>query len=193
MKKIIVLSIILSSFISIHSQEFEKKEENISAGFQDRSRWDLVWRSAVLPGWGLLHAKAYRKGIFTLGITSILLIYEYKGHKEEEEKKQNLEYSRDLFLTYSYFNSQIDPQSYLIFAGYQHKKQEDLEELQSKNDLKLGLLGLKYFLQLAYTYWYGIKWEGENTSGFRLDIRTASFANKNGGETGLDLKYTFMF
>ncbi|GBF39323.1 hypothetical protein LPTSP1_23240 [Leptospira johnsonii] len=129
-------------------------------------------------------------------ITSILLISELKGHQEEVERKEEFENSRNLFIVYSNFYSQPDPGLVSLLANYQHSKQDDLDGVRSRNDLRLALLGAKYVLQLAYTYWRGIKWEEENSAGFDLNIRTYSQSDARDqvkDTFGLDLKYGFYF
>ncbi|PJZ78475.1 hypothetical protein [Leptospira neocaledonica] len=193
MKKFVLFYIFLFfGLTSIYSQE----QTTVAPETKDRSRWDLVWRSAVLPGWGLLHAKEYRKGRFTMVITSVLLLSELKGHKEELERKREFEDSRNLFLTYSNFYPQPDPGMVVLLANYQHSKQDDLDGVRSRNDLRLALLGAKYILQLAYTYWRGIRWEEENSSGFDFNIRTYSQSDSRDQVRepfGMDLKYRFHF
>ncbi|TGK08288.1 hypothetical protein EHO58_06735 [Leptospira selangorensis] len=192
MKKFVLFCIFLFGLTSIYSQE----QTTVVPEMRDRSRWDLVWRSAVLPGWGLLHAKEYRKARFTMVITSILVLSELKGHKEEVERKEEFENSRNLFIAYSNFYPQPDPGMIIFLANYQHSKQDDLEGVRSRNDLRLALLGAKYILQLAYTYWRGVQWEGENSAGFDLNIRTYSQSDVRDQVRepfGMDLKYRFLF
>ncbi|MGJ4745324.1 hypothetical protein ACQV5M_03100 [Leptospira sp. SA-E8] len=191
-KKFVLFCIFFLGLTSLHSQE----QTTTVPETKDRSRWDLVWRSAVLPGWGLLHAKEYRKARLTMVITSVLVLSELKGHKEEVERKEEFENSRNLFLIYSTFYPQTDPGMFSLLANYQHSKQDDLDGVRSRNDLRLALLGAKYILQLAYTYWRGISWEGENSSGFDLNIRTYSQSDARDqvkDTLGLDLKYGFYF
>ena len=192
MKKLLLFCIFLFGLTSLHPQEQARTGPEI----KNRSRWDLVWRSAVLPGWGLLHAKEYRKARLTMLITSILLISELKGHQQELEKKEEFENSRNLFLVYSNFYPQPDPGMVTFLANYQHSKQDDLDGVRNRNDLRLALLGAKYLLQLAYTYWRGVKWEGENSSGFDFNIRTYSQSDAKDqvkDTFGLDVKYGFQF
>ncbi|TGN02875.1 hypothetical protein [Leptospira dzoumogneensis] len=191
MKKFVLFCIFFFGFTSLYSQE-----QTASPETKDRSRWDLVWRSAVLPGWGLLHAKEYRKARLTMVITSVLVLSELKGHKEEVEKKEEFENARNLFLVYSNFYPQPDPGMVTLLANYQHSKRDDLEGVRNRNDLRLGLLGAKYILQLAYTYWRGIQWEGDNSAGFDFNIRT--YAQSDARDQvrdpfGMDLSYKFYF
>lgn len=193
MKKIVLFCIFFFGLTSIYSQE----QATVAPETKDRSRWDLVWRSAVLPGWGLLHAKEFRKARFTMVITSVLLLSELKGRKEEMERKEEFENSRNLFILYSNFYPQPDPGMITFLANYQHSKQDDLDGVRSRNDLRLALLGAKYILQLAYTYWRGIRWEEENkSSGFDFNIRTYSQLDARDQVRepfGMDLKYRFHF
>ncbi|TGM16414.1 hypothetical protein EHQ81_04095 [Leptospira selangorensis] len=193
MKKIVLFCIFFFGLTSIYSQE----QATVAPEMKDRSRWDLVWRSAVLPGWGLFHAKEYRKARLTMIITSVLILSELKGHKEEVERREEFENSRNLFIAYSNFYSQPDPGMITFLANYQHSKQDDLDGVRSRNDLRLALLGTKYILQLAYTYWRGIKWEeGDNSSGFDLNIRTYAQSDARDqvkDSFGMDLKYRFLF
>lgn len=193
MKKLAIFCIFLFGLTSLHSQE----QTTTVSETKDRSRWDLVWRSAVLPGWGLLHAKEYRKARLTMVITSILVLSELKGHKEEVERKEEFENARNLFIAYSNFYPQPDPGTMIFLANYQHSKQDDLEGVRSRNDLRLALLGTKYILQLAYTYWRGIQWEeGDNSSGFDFNIRTYAQLDARDqmkDSFGMDLKYKFQF
>ncbi|MEI1277807.1 hypothetical protein V6Z05_05725 [Leptospira venezuelensis] len=191
MKKFVLFCIFLFGLASLNSQE-----QTTSPETKDRSRWDLVWRSAVLPGWGLLHAKEYRKARFTMVITSILVLSELKGHKEEVERKEEFENARNLFIAYSNFYPQPDHGTMIFLANYQHSKQDDLDGVRSRNDLRLALLGAKYILQLAYTYWRGIQWEGDNSSGLNLNIRTYSQLDNRDqvrDSFGMDLRYSFRF
>lgn len=176
MKKFIFFLLIVSFTVS--AEESPSKNESPldseNSKIENRSRWDLVWRSAVLPGWGLIHAKAYRKGYVVAGITTILARSEYKGHNEEERERETFSESQKL-LQFSYLNQPtLSDQNLLLLLNSLDSK-KDLDKIRDNNEMKLALLGLKYIMQLGYTYWFGVSWEkGTTQSGLHFDIQKDS-------------------
>ncbi|XDD54598.1 hypothetical protein AB3N62_01970 [Leptospira sp. WS4.C2] len=179
MKKIIFL-LLLTAFTVSHAEEVTSKNESPSdredSKIENRQRWDLVWRSAVLPGWGLIHAKAYRKGYVVAGITTLLARSEYRGHNEEDQKRETFSESQKL-LQFSYLSQPTFSDQNLLLLLLSLDSKKDLDKIRENNELKLTLLGLKYIMQLGYTYWFGISWEkGTNQSGLQFDIQKDSIS-----------------
>ncbi|TGK01295.1 hypothetical protein EHQ53_08685 [Leptospira langatensis] len=194
MRRIILALLCFAPILSSYAEPVSPTLEQ-----ESRSRWDLVWRSAVLPGWGLIHAKAYRKGFITLAVTSALVGIEYRAHHKAEMKKEDWEDAKTLSFAYLASSPQADPQTLLGLSMIQENRHHSYEDTKQQNNLKLGLLTLKYCLQLAYTYWYGIQWEKEDLrSGLKMDL--APDASGNWERAGLGwtsykaaLGYTFVF
>ncbi len=179
MKFWILLLLFLCTWNAGFAQNVPPKENSIlqnDNSINSRSRWDLVWRSAVLPGWGLLYAKSYRKGILTLTITTLLIGSEIKGHREEEDRKEKLHEYQSVF-TFSYLNQPIINEQNLFLYSIVSEAKNNLDHTREENELKLTLLGFKYLLQLGYTYWFGISWEQEgNQTGLKFDVQKDSFS-----------------
>ncbi|TGL12267.1 hypothetical protein [Leptospira meyeri] len=180
MKKKFILYLVIFNFSLIEAQENpvinEPKFDPKYSQYEVRSRWDLVWRSAILPGWGLIYAKSYRKGIAVAGITTLLARSEYKGHIEENHEKEKYTDSQT-YLQISYLNQPTMNEQNLLLILNTLESKKDLEKIKDNNEMKLTLLGLKYFIQLGYTYWFGISWEkGSTQSGFQFDIQRDSYS-----------------
>lgn len=149
----------------------DPKDKRSSEIENSRSRWDLVWRSAIVPGWGLIHAKAYRRGILTLTTTSIVLAVEYDGHREEASRKEDYHQASNTLLYYYLTAPQTNSDILLLLFAQRNSALDVYEYSRTENDLKLSLLAVKYLLQLGYSYWYGTFWEKEEvTNGFRFDL-----------------------
>ncbi|PJZ46396.1 hypothetical protein [Leptospira brenneri] len=198
MKKFYIICLLIFNFSFLEAQEVpttnEQANDPKNSSVEMRSRWDLVWRSALLPGWGLIHAKSYRKGIAVAGITTLLARSEYKGHLEELHEKEKYTDSQT-YLQLSYLNQpSINDQNLLLILNSLDAK-KDLEKIKENNETKLALLGLKYFIQLGYTYWFGISWEkGKTQSGFQFDIQRDSFAiGQNSNAQKLMISYEINF
>lgn len=173
MKKIIFI-LLLTAFTGSQAADITPKDNLSDSKNENRSRWDLVWRSAVLPGWGLIHGKEYRKGYLVAGITTLLARSEYKGHNDEERGRETFSESQKI-LQFSYLNQPTSSDQNLLLLLYSLESKKDLDKIRENNELKLNLLALKYIMQLGYTYWFGISWEkGTNGSGLQFDIQKDS-------------------
>ncbi|PJZ49755.1 hypothetical protein [Leptospira saintgironsiae] len=167
MKKFLILLLFFFSFSNVFAAP--EDEQVPSSG---RSRWDIIWRSAVIPGWGLLHAGETKKGIFALSTFAIFVGLEIQGHQVLEHRKEKYEQSKDVLDVYLLgFRENADPVTLVTLQGQKEIQHLEYENAAYKSQVKLGLLVLKYVVQLGFANFYGIKWEkGEIGQGLRFDV-----------------------
>lgn len=178
-----------------------KPNQDSATTYLGRSRWDIIWRSAVVPGWGLVHAGETRKGIFAFSTFALFVGLEIQGHKDLEARRERYEESRDLFNAYSLGTANPDPVTLVTLQAQKEVQHLQYENAHYKSNVKLGLLFLKYFVQLGFANYYGKKWEtGEIGQGFRLDIdrdySTSAYSgsmDSNLFSQRVSLSYTFVF
>ncbi|WP_394854575.1 LA_0442/LA_0875 N-terminal domain-containing protein [Leptospira ellisii] len=119
-----------------------------------RSRWSLVWRSAVLPGWG--HWKAERKktsivygSLFWGGVVFTAISANQIQQKKSEYDQSTLiaQFSGDLIFGEWYVSDKR--------AAYK----------KSIHDYQNAAAGtaLIYLIQLTHSYFTGVSWEQEET------------------------------
>lgn len=146
-------------------------EEYISA---KRNPWDPVWRSAVLPGWGLSlmrhenYATAYQ---VLIGVSILVAIGGSQAATVQGNKAEN-KLSKILFeepLTQQQILSSGIPGASLVVAKMQAdsisemntaKNREQQYHSYSQNGLALGI-GL-YLAQIAHSYFLGKAWATHN-------------------------------
>ncbi|RHX90763.1 hypothetical protein [Leptospira stimsonii] len=190
----------------VSDEEYKKLSEGLSikelqnsylAQEPQRSRWDIVWRSALIPGWGLFHAGEKRKGFFALSTFGLFIALEVQGHKDLESRKEKYDQSSDLLNAYLFSAHNSDP---LILVGLQAQKEIQrlhYENAEYKANIKSFLLAIKYLVQLGFAYYYGTKWEkGEIGTGFKFEIGrdTAGIPQiDNGSIFGVSQKYNLSY
>ncbi|TGL64245.1 hypothetical protein [Leptospira sarikeiensis] len=197
MKKFLILLIFCFPFSILFAAP-----ENEAVPSSERSRWDIIWRSAVVPGWGLIHAGETRKGIFAFSTFAIFVALEIQGHKDLEHRNEKYEQSQDILNVYLLqFHSNPDPVTLVTLQAQKEIQHLEYENAAYKSNVKLGLLVLKYLVQLGFANYYGLKWEkGELGNGFRLDVdkdyaslpyqgANSSFASSQ----RYSLSYSFLF
>lgn len=163
----------------------------------NRTRWNLVWRSAVFPGWG--HYKADRKKIgivyvsfFWFGAMLTLI-----ASDRIEEKKTEYENSARIgqFSDYALIREMI----------VHEKRSEYKKSIDDYQNLAMGTV-LVYLIQLAHSYFTGIDWEKEEITitpqgsilrkGIQLDsIRETNFLNSESRVFGwkAEIQYNWFF
>lgn len=156
----------------------QKPDSKISG---TRSRWSLVWRSAVLPGWG--HYKAERKktaivygSLFWGGVVATAFASQQIGQKKSEYESSTL----------------IAQASGNLAAGEFYvsgKRAEYKKSIQDYQNIAAGT-ALIYLIQLTHSYFTGISWEQEEVAltpegsvlrkGVQLDsMRESNLMNPN--------------
>lgn len=120
-----------------------------------RNRWSLVWRSAVLPGWG--HYKAERKktgivygALFWSGVVATAFASQQIGKKKSEYESSTLiaQTSGNLLA------------GELIVSGKRADYKKSIQDYQS---IAAGT-ALIYLIQLTHSYFTGISWEKEEVA-----------------------------
>ncbi|MCH1910696.1 hypothetical protein L9Z41_16450 [Leptospira noguchii] len=163
----------------------------------NRTRWNLVWRSAVFPGWG--HYKANRKKIgivytsfFWSGVILTLIASDRIGGKKTE-----------------YENSarigQVSDYALIREMIVHEKRSEYKKSIDDYQNLAMGTV-LVYLIQLTHSYFTGIDWEKEEIAitpqgsilrkGIQLDsIRETNFLNSESRVFGwkAEIQYNWFF
>ncbi|WP_078129917.1 LA_0442/LA_0875 N-terminal domain-containing protein [Leptospira alexanderi] len=162
--------------------------------FRTRSRWDLVWRSSVLPGWG--HYKVDRKKIgifygvlFWGGIVLTVLSTEEIERKKSEYKDAALigQISENLLIREAILNG---------------KRSEYKKSVDEYENIVIGTV-LIYFIQLTHSYFTGVNWEKEKIvapggailpKGIQLDsMRETNFLNSKMTDWRAEVRYNWFF
>ncbi|TGL71961.1 hypothetical protein EHQ67_02280 [Leptospira kmetyi] len=130
----------------------QKPEPKLSG---TRSRWSLVWRSAVLPGWG--HYKAERKKtaivygtLFWSGVIATAFASQQIGQKKSEYESSTLIAQASGNLLFGE----------LVVSG---KRAEYKKSIQDYQNAAAGT-ALIYLIQLTHSYFTGISWEQEEVA-----------------------------
>lgn len=151
----------------------EEKEIQTISHRENRSRWSIVWRSAVLPGWGQYKADqklwAYTEGgLFWASVIGAGLSYEQaslaKHHYHSQVRRMDLE-----FLFFPNFISNPT----LSDLYYSQREKANYHALQGSNSaakVSAGVVGIFYLANLVHSYFLGTSWENEATSQARLEF-----------------------
>lgn len=150
----------------------------------DRNRWSLVWRSALLPGWG--HYKAERKktayvygALFGTGLAATF----FSAQKVTQSKADYDQAS---------LNAQILGGSSPFLAGQilTNGKRDDYKKAVDDYQKISTATAVVYLIQLVHVYYTGISWEEEEVAqtpqgsilkkGFQMD----SMRDFNSSQTG---------
>ncbi len=130
-----------------------------------RSPWDLVWRSALFPGWGHRHAKEeYTGNTYTTTIL-ILLPLGYFINYQADAAKAALDSSlrTKMVSTYLQYTSVGIPVSltnaslYSIYGNYETA----VTAIDSQKELSRIFFNtaiLIYFFQIGHAYFTGVEW-----------------------------------
>ncbi|MBM9499413.1 hypothetical protein JWG44_04020 [Leptospira sp. 201903071] len=124
----------------------------------DRNRWSLVWRSAVLPGWG--HYKADRKKtayvygtLFWTGIaatfTAAQKVTQTKADYDQASLNAQILGGNSPFLA-----------GQILTNGKRESYKKAIDEYQQISTATAVL----YLIQLAHVYYTGISWEQEEVA-----------------------------
>ncbi|EMJ93266.1 LA_0442/LA_0875 N-terminal domain-containing protein [Leptospira alstonii] len=169
-------------------------------GLGQKNRWSLVWRSAVLPGWG--HYKADRKktgiayGALFWG-SLFLTMTAAKNVKNTKSEYENVSAAVQLLPS-----DQIPALRQWIVSG---KRSEYKKSIDDYEKVATGTV-LIYLIQLANSYFTGIIWEKEEIAvtptgailqkGIQLDsMRESNVFNSGSGSLGwrAEVRYNWFF
>ncbi|EPG74728.1 hypothetical protein LEP1GSC058_1711 [Leptospira fainei serovar Hurstbridge str. BUT 6] len=184
-----------------------------------RSPWDPVWRSAVLPGWGLSHMKqnAYGKTYQMLFIFSALAYFGFEKAAQDRSSKHDNKVNDILLkdpLIYAQINAALPAATAQLFIQQdQISKLQDLNKIKSQehnyssyshNALGIGI-GI-YAIQLLHSYFTGKTWathnQVETPSGEKVSaginvksvyIPMAAGGSLAGSEYRTDVRYVTLF
>lgn len=160
-----------------------------------KSQWSLVWRSAVLPGWGQLYAGRKSAGIAAIAVTGLSAAYALNRYQTMKVRRAEYQDNVTTFLVLgaavqpalpynmSYVNASINGAAF---------KRYDAAAVQSRN--AAALFGLTYLLQAAHAYVTGVDWVNETPSTARSRHRqaegwTVSWNDSEKNGHGLSLAY----
>ncbi|EMF80466.1 hypothetical protein LEP1GSC188_5181 [Leptospira weilii serovar Topaz str. LT2116] len=162
--------------------------------FRTRSRWDLVWRSAVFPGWGHYTINRKKIGIFYGALFWGGIVLTVLSTEEIERKKS--EY-KDAALI-----GQISENLLLREAILNGRRSEYKKSLDEYENIVIGTV-LIYFIQLTHSYFTGVNWEKGKIvasggailrKGIQLDsMRETNFLNSKMTDWRAEVRYNWFF
>ncbi|RHX89677.1 LA_0442/LA_0875 N-terminal domain-containing protein [Leptospira stimsonii] len=124
----------------------------------DRNRWNLVWRSAVLPGWG--HYKAERKNtayvygaLFWTGFVATYVAAQKVTQTKADYDQASL-------------NAQVFGGNSPLLAGQilTNGKRDDYKKAIDDYQKISTATVILYLIQLGHVYYTGISWEDEDVA-----------------------------
>lgn len=130
-----------------------------------RSPWDLVWRSALFPGWGHRYAREEYTG--NAYSTTIIVLFglqyfiNYQANAAEDVAKVAL-FNDAVVKTYQYSSIGV-PASYsstFVLNGYA-TYETTMSAINSQRELASNFLNLAiglYVVQLVHSYFTGVEW-----------------------------------
>lgn len=171
----------------------------------DRDRWDIVWRSAVLPSWGMFHADRDTIGYVYSGLFWGTLIYSFQLRSQATNAKAAYDEA-----TLFYQVGRPDPTSFVtstgvdttgflvtdtIFSQYVSDSKSQFRAKTNQYNASLGVVGLIYIVQLVHSYYVGVDWEEGNglASGGGFDMNSFWEANGVGIELRSQFGYSWRF
>ena len=174
------------------SKDPSGKDHQQTPGVKKKSRWDIVWRSALLPGWGLYHAGDRISGV-GVGILTLLAANNYfSANATVSSTRSSYESAAVLSLltTSSSLNSILSINALNSYSTYQNSI--------SGQRQALGILAAVYLGQLGYSYYRGIRYEREDLpkTGFQLNMFRENFLNQDftvSSEQKWETSYYFRF
>ncbi|WP_246053033.1 LA_0442/LA_0875 N-terminal domain-containing protein [Leptospira semungkisensis] len=190
-------------------------EEYIS---KNRNPWEPVWKSAILPGWGLslmkkdTYARTYQ---VIIGLSIIVAIGGSQAATVQKNKAEN-RMSKMLFedpVTYAQIQAAGIPNSSVYIAKLQtdafseyNKDKHNQHQYETYSHTGLGLAVGLYLAQLAQSYFLGKQWATHNIiqtpsgesvqEGFNFKSNMTTLASGGGGalrEYRSELRYVSAF
>jgi hypothetical protein len=159
------------------------------------TKWGLVWRTALIPGWGHIHAKNYKTGIFYgfvffgAGIFAASMSRQMNGAIAERDEKVNTSNAVTLF------GGSIESALLLYYGGSNSSTQDDQRIFGYRALLytSLGVMTGVYIIQLINVYVLGSKIEKSKEVGFNFYIapEVSPLSKEIGTQQGVS--YTFRF
>lgn len=176
-------------------EKFLKMDESqVEYYKRKRSKWDLVKRSAVFPGWGHDYAKMEKTGDFYRFTFLTSLLFGGLATLDVDSQKNKLKVERDdKLLTYGllFGGSNVSSLGFLFMQPIStyNKKIANLElEERLGNILLGGALGI-YIVQVVHAYITGVKWEKtpprnySNYEGFKISFHQDKVSKYNAVNT----------
>lgn len=186
-------------------KEAELREKARKEGTRKLS--SVMWRSAILPGWGLFHANRPVAGTIYSSLFAGTVLYALTANSKVKSAKSK--YEQDSLY---YQILRPDPINYLNAGGLDFGSYYIVDKLvsdnatKSKNEFKsksnlyngaLGVAVVVYFIQLTHSYLAGRNWVEEEfltqggKSGFDLESRWEAAGVS--WEFRTDMGYTWRF
>ncbi|TGK13931.1 hypothetical protein EHO60_00845 [Leptospira fletcheri] len=122
-----------------------------------RSRWSLVWRSAVLPGWGHIYADRKKTGWIYGGTFAVALGYSIISAEHAKSAKSS--YDQATFNSALIFGNSPIGLGRFNLEGQRSEYQKDVKQYNQS----LAILGTVYLVQLVHSYFTGGTWAAEET------------------------------
>lgn len=164
----------------LERERLEKEQEESSsqdteniAYDSERSRWDIVWRSSVLPGWGFYHADhtitaSVYGGLFWGGLMYAVNLRGQVNSQKAAYDQASLFYQFGRPNPANFATQQgVNATGFLVqdtlLSEYVSSSKKDFRGATNQYNGALGFTALVYLIQLTHSYFVGVDWE-ENPS-----------------------------
>ncbi len=148
-----------------------------------RSQWSLVWRSALLPGWGQIHAGRTATGIAGIGAFALAGIYALSQRQNMLAAKAEYQ---DNVSTYFAIGAALQPSLSFNFAyvnaavnGAAFAQYDRASKSYSNGAM---LFALVYAMQAAHAYIVGVDWVNETSPTAMGPRRHGEHGEEDGGK-----------
>ncbi|WCL50537.1 LA_0442/LA_0875 N-terminal domain-containing protein [Leptospira sp. GIMC2001] len=171
-----------------------------------RSKWSIVWRSAVLPSWGLYHAKRPVAGTIYTGLFYTSILFAMTARSKALDAKSEYDTATLIYQATRPSADQLganpDIGAYFIqdtfSSTYVNETKDKFKASVNQSNAAVGVVGLIYFIQLAHSYFAGVTWVEEEFMTHK-PLKSGWELNSTWEQTGLarehrtDINYTWRF
>jgi hypothetical protein len=167
-----------------------------------KTRWDLVWRSAVLPGWGQYYYNEKATGIIYGGLFTLGLIYNLSSFRPYQESKNKL-FNDPLYYVTAFTPTTDYTVTFTNFFIYQSsfgENQKQYNKSYSNLTSSAGFVAAVYIFNLIDAFVFRsersllLVKSGVN-SGWNLDLQffPSATMNHQGDLRQYNISYTWRF
>lgn len=159
------------------------------------TKWGLVWRSALVPGWGHIKAEHYKTGFFygVIFYGSLLSTAYFTNQLNQAIKERDEKINTNTFLT---LGAGGPASAILLFAGGATSTADDDQKILAYRGLLYGSAGAAlgvYIIQLINVYVLGVRIEKSRVSGinFYSVPEFSSLTKEVGMQNGISYTVSF--
>jgi hypothetical protein len=192
----------------IIKEEKEKKGLKPTKVADKRDKKQLLWRSALIPGWGQWKAGRKKDTYFTLAAFAIAGAVVLSTRSSLITEQDAVESQGRIFgIIAAAPNSPLDQNQKLGLVFFSNTQSTQTAAKITSYNLSISIFGVIYFAQLTRTYFIGKEWEKEPetktavlpsgkmlNTGFNFNMKQEFSANQIGSrETYYDFNYVHTF